>query len=446
MHRQRQWIMKPQNFEERIIWYSLISTYGIYFLGLMYPFNSTLAWVLFFCLCKQLWNQTADTPVEKKINIPWVVWIWLISMLVIAIATFVGTTDFNLGVNATIRALLNWTREWALLALFPLIGCLNIRPQLIYRAVCIVCLQSLILIPICYLAYALHLPHTLYSSPLERLTQNGALYYNVGLYGFDINGEGVAEGVRLFLFAPWAPALGLVSNIYFFLTLQETNKKWRWLGIVGSIAMGIVSTSRLAIVSLPIVLIVVWLLTNFTRPSTQIWTGVVCFLSGIFSTAVIGAVRDLVDIFRGARASSSKIREALARIALRRWQEAPIWGHGNQEPGAKVVENMPIGSHHTWLGLLFVNGLVGFAAFLVPMVCSFIDLLIKAQRSVTAKVALSVLLIMFLYSFAETLDGLAYLYWPGLLIMGIAFKGEVQTYTSLVNNHAFVRNTEAKSV
>lgn len=427
--------MKPQNFEERIIWYSLISTYGIYFLGALYLFNSTLAWVLFFCLCQRFWNQTPDTPVEKKINISWVVWLWVICMLVMAIATFIGITDFNLGTNATIRALLNWTRDWALLALFPLIGCLNIRSQLIYRAVCIVCLQSLILIPICYLAYALHLPDTIYSSPLERLTQNGKLYYNVVLYGFELNSQGLSEGVRLFLFAPWAPALGLVGNIYFFLALQEQNKKWRWIGIAGAIAMSIVSLSRLGLVALPIVAILVLFLTNFTRSSTQIGLGLVSFLFGIFSTAVLGAIRDFLDIFKGARASSSEVREALARIALRRWSEAPIWGHGNQEPGAKVVSNMPIGSHHTWFGLLFVKGLVGFVAFLVPMVCSFIDLLIKAQRSVTAKIALSVWLILFLYSFAETLEGLAYLYWPGLLIMGIVFKGEVRRApTFLVEN------------
>jgi hypothetical protein len=71
--------MKPQNFEERLIWYFIIGTYGIYVLGFLLPLNSLLAWVLFFYLCKKLWNQQGDTPVEKRISIPWVLWIWVIS-------------------------------------------------------------------------------------------------------------------------------------------------------------------------------------------------------------------------------------------------------------------------------------------------------------------------------------------------------------------------------
>jgi hypothetical protein len=424
--------MKPENFEERIIWYSMICTYGIYFLGLLYPFNSTLGWLLFFYLCKRLWDQTEDTPVEKKINIPWVLWLWVISMVVMAIATVVGCTDYDLGLIVTIRALLNWTRDWALLALFPLLGCLNIRPRLIYRLVCIVCLQSLILIPIFYLAYALHLPPLLYSSPVERLTQNGPIYYDVNLYALDYD----TQQPRLFLFAPWGPALGLIGNIYFFFALQEPDKKWRWFGIAGSIAMCIVSVSRLAIISVPIVAIAVWGLTNFTRPNVQIAVGFISFISGIFGTAILTAAKDFWDAFKGARASSSRVHEALARIAFERWPEAPVWGHGIQDtPGPKVVAGMPIGSHHTWMGLLFVKGLVGFIAFLVPMLCSFIVLLHRAQKSETARVALSFLLILFLFTFNDTQEILAYLYWPGLVLMGIALKGKAQTSISLVEKY-----------
>lgn len=37
------------------------------------------------------------------------------------------------------------------------------------------------------------------------------------------------------------------------------------------------------------------------------------------------------------------------------------------------------------------------------------------------------ILILFLYTFGENLEILSYLYWPGLVIMGMAFKGEIQT-------------------
>lgn len=412
--------MKPQNFEERLIWYSTISIYGIYLLGLTYPFFSTLGWILLFYLCKRLSTQTENTSVDKKIQIPWSVWLWVICMLVMAIATVIGCIDNNLDLRSIIRALLNWTRDWALLAIFPLIGCLNIRPSLIYRLICIVSLQSLIIIPICYLTYLLHIPPLLYTSPFERLTQNGPIFYDVQFY----SGQYEDAELRLFLFAPWGPALGLIGNTYFFLALQETNKTWRFLGIAGSIAMCIVSVSRLAIISLPIVVIAVWCLTNFTRPYVQIIIGFISFIFGIFNTTILTATQDFKEAFHGLRQSSSRAHEALARVAFERWKETPIWGHGIQEPGPIALGSMPIGSHHTWFGLLFVKGLVGFVALLVPILWSLIDLLIKAQKRATARTALQFLLTLLLFTFNDTQEVLSYLYWPGLVIMGIAFKEE----------------------
>jgi hypothetical protein len=121
------------------------------------------------------------------------------------------------------------------------------------------------------------------------------------------------------------------------------------------------------------------------------------------------------------------VRRVLKEIAGHRWEtEAPIWGHGAIEAGPHVVEFMPIGSHHTWFGLLFIKGLVGFYSLVIPMVLSFVVLLIKSQRSQTARVGLGILFTLFLYTFGENLEILAYLYWPGLIVMGIAFKSSVQ--------------------
>ncbi len=405
--------MKPQNFEESLIWYFIIGAYAIYALGILLPVYSLLAWILFVCLCWRIYKQP-----KQKIYIPKVTWIWCICMLLTLVATYLGIKDFNLGNNDLIRGVLGWLTSSAVLALFFLSGCLNIRPNIIYRAVCILCLQSLIVIPISYFASQVNVPGDIYTSPIERLIQNGPIFYKVSLYIVDIE----SKSPRLVLFAPWAPALGLVSNIYFFLALQESKKVWRYIGIVGAIAMNIVSVSRLALISLPLVLIIVWLLNNFTRPSTQIAAGVMSALSGIFSTPLVNAGRDLTDLFYNSRVSSSNVRTALAEIVLERWQEAPLWGHGIQEPGPLAVAKMPIGSHHTWLGLLFVKGMIGLIALIVPMLWSFVDLVIKARENTTAKVSLSILLTLFFFSFGEQIDILAYLCWPGLIVIGIAFK------------------------
>ncbi|AFY58138.1 O-Antigen ligase [Rivularia sp. PCC 7116] len=414
--------MKPQNFEESLIWYVIIGTYVIYALGLVFPVYSSLAWILSGYLVFKLLLQTKTTPVEEKITVPWLTWLWGICSLITLVATYVGITDFNLGTNALLRSILGWLTSTAIIPLFLLSGCLNIRPQLIYRAVCILCLQSLVAIPIAYAAYAANLPDILYTSPIERLIQNGPIFHNVGFYTSDYG----ADNVRLFLFTPWCPALGLVSNVYFFMALQESNKKWKYIGIIGAIAMNIVSLSRAALISLPLVLIVLWGLRNFTRPLVQIAAGLICFTAGIFSSPLSNAATEFIDSFHKSRADSSRVRAALQRVGIEAWKEAPIWGHGVQKPGPPVLANLPIGSHHTWIGLLYTKGLVGFMALFVPVLLSLLDLFIKAEHSKIAETSFSILLILILFSFGEQIDILGYIIWPGLIIMGIAFKQKIR--------------------
>ncbi|MGF1677078.1 MAG: O-antigen ligase family protein, partial [Rivularia sp. (in: cyanobacteria)] len=367
--------MKPQNFEESLVWYVIIGTYGIYALGMLFPIYSLLGWVLGGYVVFKICLQTKDTPPNEKVRIPWIIYLWVIYSLITLVATYAGITDFKLGTNALLRAILGWLTSSTIMPLFLLSGCLNIRAKLIYRAVCILCLQSLIVIPIAYAAYYLNLPGIVYSSPIERLIQNGPIFHNVGFYTSDYG----VNNVRLFLFTPWCPALALVSNVYFFMVLQESNKTWRYIGIVGAIAMNIVSLSRAGLVTLPMVLIMIWSLKNLTRPEIQITAGIVSFIAGIFSTTLTNAATEFVDTFYSSRADSSRVRAALQRVAIDAWKEAPIWGHGTQKPGPPVLANLPIGSHHTWVGLLYTKGLVGFLALLLPVLCSFLDLLIKAR-------------------------------------------------------------------
>ena len=129
------------------------------------------------------------------------------------------------------------------------------------------------------------------------------------------------------------------------------------------------------------------------------------------------------DSFTEARADSSRVRAALGRIAVERWRsEAPVWGHGVVEGGPHLVEYMPIGSHHTWFGLLFVKGAVGFVALVVPMLVSLLELGVKASRTVQARIGFGMMLLLFLYTFGENLEVLAYLIWPGLLFIGLGAR------------------------
>ncbi len=413
--------IKPENFPEKLVWYSTIWTYGFFLIGGLYIVGSVLAWILFFYLALKLWLETEEVPPSQRVVIPFILWIWIIGMLVMEVALIMGHLDFNLPTSLIIKSSIGWAKGWALLALYPLAGCLKIRPQLIYRAVCIICFHTLLLSPLLIVAPILHLPEILYVSPLKAVGGPGTTFFDVSLYEINLEGE-----TRQRLFTPWGPALGFVGNVYFALALREKNKKWRWFGIIGSIYMCIICKSRLAQVCLVVTPTLIFFLSRLTRPFILMLLGTASVLAGLLSTTLINAFDSFWTKFKGARADSTRVRMVLKEIAGYRWEtEAPIWGHGVVEKGPHLVEYMPIGSHHTWYGLLFVKGIVGFYALVVPMVLSFLLLLIKAQRDETARTGLAILFILFLYTFGENLEILAYLYWPGLVIMGIAFKPKI---------------------
>ncbi len=427
--------IKPQNLEERLIWYTIVWTYGLYFLGAQFIWVPLLAYFLGLRLCKKLWDQTEDTPTKEKIYIPVSVWLWIIAVLVVEIALIMAHIDFDLGWSKMIFTTVNsWGRSWALMALFPLIGCLNIRPQLIYRAACILCLQSLVLTIFCYLINLANLSLPAYISPLVMF-KGPSSNYMVDL--FVLGGDaGEDRQFRLQLFTNFANNLGIVGNIYFFITSQEANKRWRLIGMIGAAAMVIGSGSRSTIFSLALVPILTWLLTSFT-PSLQIAAGVTSLITGMIAPQIIDFLDNTWNkAIKGYRSSSAVVRKRLEEVALNRWTEAPIWGHGFvAERGPKYTEHMPIGSHNQWPDLLYIRGFVGFSAILVVMLCTTADLIIKAQKSAIAKAALSIYLVLWISTTAVDIEASAYLYWPGLIITGIAFNQKTSTVLSPIKTY-----------
>ena len=259
----------------------------------------------------------------------------------------------------------------------------------------------------------------LYVSPLQKIGGPGPEFFAMSLYEIDpSNGS-----PRWRLFTPWAPALGFVANIYFVFALREKNNFYRIAGMIGCIVMVLMSGSRLGLLSIISVSMITWWLGSLSRPTVLWISGIGTAFVGLVMAPLLTFADEFATRFREARADSSRVREALARIAVNRWrEEAPIWGHGQLEAGPHLVEYMMIGSHHTWFGLLYVKGAVGMVAMAVPLACAFVYFVFKSMFASEGRVALSVVLLLFLYTFGENLEVLAYLIWPGLLFIGIGSK------------------------
>ena len=143
----------------------------------------------------------------------------------------------------------------------------------------------------------------------------------------------------------------------------------------------------------------------------------------MLGTWLLTSAQASVAAFKGARADSTRVREALQRIAFERWrEEAPWFGHGTVQPGPHLVEYMPIGSHHTWFGLLFVKGLVGFGALFVPLVAHLVVVVADATRHPRGRLPLGILMTLILLSFGENLEIEAYMFWPALLMLGVHLR------------------------
>jgi O-Antigen ligase len=417
--------LKPQNLEEKVVWYYIIGTYLIYFMGAQYIVAPIAAWFLVFYLISKLWKQNESTPEEQKVKIPIGVWVWIGSMLILELALVIGHINFDLETLQIIKSTINFFRTWALFAVCPLIGCLDIRPKIIYRAVCILCLQSLIFIPVCVLATAIHLPNPLYISPLEKIGfgSGNEMLYAVTLSIYE---PGNVGELRLSLFAPWCPLLGLLGNMYLFIAYLETKKFWRWIGIIGAIAMVLVSVSRAAIVCLLLVPLLGWLLVRISNPKSQIMLGVLSLIGSLGVSELIDWLNNFQNLLDKQRSDSSRVREVISRMTIDKWwKEAPVWGHGIIETsGPAVTAGMPLGTHSAWSSLLYSYGLIGAIAFAVPMIWSTFTLLIKSKVSTISKLSLKIIIVLSFFTFVESLGTQTYLFWYCLIFIGIALKEE----------------------
>jgi hypothetical protein len=415
--------IKPQNLPEMLVWYYILGTFVIYYLGAQFVIAPLLGAFLTIYLFVKLLQQNENTPVSEWIEVPFISWLWLVAILIIEFALIMGHLHFGLGMDQIVKSSMNrWFKTWCLFPMFILAGSLPIRPQLVYRAACILCFQSLffILIGLGGVIAGIDGTEVGYNSPLKVL--GGGDFYEVKILGYTSTYLGEN---RMQLFAPWAPALSMIANIYFWFAWCEKDKKWRWLGLIGATTMIISSFSRAGTVYLPLVPIIIWLAINITRPWVQVTIASVSFFVGIFGSTIL----TFIETFRAGvdsyRSGSSKIRSTIQRMTLEQFSRSPIWGHGTIDGrGPAVTSRLPLGTHHTWNSALYTHGIVGCAAFAIAMIWSIIELLIKAPHSELARVGLSTLLILTLFSFSENLDSLSYIFWPGLLVVGIAFKEE----------------------
>ena len=412
--------MAPRNTEELVVWYAILGTWPAYLTGTLYVIAPVLAWSLFFLLIKRsAFDVFLDSPQNDRNAIPvysWIACLWVVGMLLMEVALIAGMLNHHFGIGSIIKSTIGWAKGWALFAIFILVGGLNIRSELVIRACAWVCIHTLIWFPVAFLAWLIGLPQSLFVSPVQAIGGPGPEFFEVRLYEIDPS----SGNPRWRLFTPWAPALGMVANIYFVMCLYEKNRVLKYAALFSAIMMVVISFSRLGIIALLGSAAAAFYLSLLGKPAVLWLTGISASIVGAAAPPLLASVDVVVEKFRNARAGSSRVRSALAEISLARWrEEAPWLGHGVMERGPHLVEYMMIGSHHTWFGLLYVKGILGFASLAIPLLATFLFTWWRSLTQKLGRLSLAIVLILFAYSFGENLEVLVYIFWPGLLIIGI---------------------------
>ncbi|MEO1339614.1 MAG: O-antigen ligase family protein [Cyanobacteria bacterium J06635_13] len=413
--------IQPQNIPEQIVWYLAIAILPLYLIGSLYIVVPLVGTLLTLYALWQWRVQTSATPLLDRVYISPTAWVWLAALLVIGLALIVSHLNFDLGFGQIIFSTVNnWYRRWAIIPMFILGGHFVIRPRLMYRAACIIALEAAGLIVIGTILTNLGLPKFMYSSPLE-VFGGGSDHYQIHLLQNALKD-------RIYAFTPWYTATGTLGNFCFFLAWEEKAAKWRLAGLISALILIAVSQSRAALLCIPFVLVVVWLVRNIVHPQIQLVSSFACFILGIFAFQIgkiINFAQEQFTNFRGRDSLySSRIRSILYRATIKEWwNEAPIWGHGRvEETGPRFIANMPLGTHNTWLGTLYTFGLVGFTALAIACCFTFFNLIIRARDSDTTRVGLCLFISLFVSSFTDSVEYVNYAYWFALVFIGISLR------------------------
>ncbi|GLO74340.1 hypothetical protein MACH18_14200 [Phaeobacter italicus] len=413
--------MSPQNPAESLLYKALIWTWPFYAIGALYAVGPVLGWTAgALALLAAYLGPAMRQDLQPATTVSGLIWIWGLGMAVMLLALWVGHLDWGLGTKQTIKSSIGWAKGWALLALFPLVGAiLPIRRTLLIRGQCVVGAWTLALAPILLIAPYIGLPEKIFTSPFKVLGGPGPEYFSVYFFTYDPS----SWTPRWQFYAPWSPFAALLGVIMVLFAMEEENRNWKAAGIAAGVLMILASKSRMGLVGLVACTVGPRLLPLVLKGWAWHVTAALTASLAVVGTALLSFVQNGITAFKEARADSTRVRETLQRIAEERWQNDAFWfGHGTVQPGPHLVEYMPIGSHHTWFGLLFVKGVVGFLALAVPLGLHICVVMADAARNPRGRLPLGILMTMVLLSFGENIEIEAYMLWPGLVMLGVHLR------------------------
>lgn len=404
------------NIDEKIIYYVITLTYPLYLLGALYLAGPILGWVLLFRCFAHTYT------IRTKLNS--IAMLWILSILLIEIVLVIGSLNTGHDFLMVIKSSIGWAKGWFLIGIFILAGTiLPVSYVVLQKAIINILLQSLVIAIIVVILSFLNSPTLLYTSPLKILGGGGDQFFKVWIYWFDVN----TNMPRWQLFAPWSPALGFYALLALSIILPRPSDKFKYLAMISCVLLVFMSQSRTGVIILLLILGIFFIYYFFDMISILIIVLITIMTLSIFIENIIIYIDIMMEKINRLRSDSSMIRNTLSNIGIYRWQNEAFWfGHGNVEAGPHIVQFMPIGSHNTFIGLLFTKGLVGILLYMVPLIVSICFFTYKSFYKRDFLAGFFVIVIFTIYSFTENVEILSYIMWPGWFFIGLVLRASQQ--------------------
>lgn len=213
---------------------------------------------------------------------------------------------------------------------------------------------------------------------------------------------------RLILFYPWPTALGVAGAGLLLVAGQEKDAVWRWIGRLGGGTAVLFSYSRAVAVSLILAggLILFLRLSLLHRLALVMLGAGVLNLALLFGYGPVDLVHLALDYFHSLRSGSSESRNLLYDITWQHALRAPLLGHGWFSAALATWMPVPLGSHSTIYGALYLGGVVTLAAVILAYAATLVAAALRLKDRPGAHGVLGYLIVLGMVSYGENINTL----------------------------------------
>jgi len=367
----------PLSPSERVIYWTIILTPVWWLMGIQPLFYPAVMIGLLFIHFK------LDTLIQKPFSIA--VWAWLAMSIAMIWTAALGINDMGFNLQIALAAFVTFIKSYFLIfACLALPFFARVRVEVITRATAWMAAGFLVTIAIEVAMLFLKIGGSGYTPPLAALLPGDKGSLRVIFAAFS-----TFLGVplpRTVLYTPDPPILGICAVLCFLICLGETNKPLRNFALAGSFSALLVSSSRSALLCLPLVLLIGVCFKSGLFRQMSLWLTTLTLIGcSVLGLTFKELVEKPVEGFNQARSDSSAERALVVQRTLEAWQESPWIGWGVIRGKAYLYEDVYIGlgSFSTYSAVLYVNGIVGFVVLISAMALTLFAVYMPAIRGNT---------------------------------------------------------------